>query len=128
MAECRCDRPPNRNTGPLQPGKRGCGRLATQRLYAPRFMKENVEPTQSHPPPPSMGGPPPPVPEPLRRPKIGRRKLLAVLAAVAGILGGVSILPILRPRAIVEGLSLDHLPAGGEDGLPRTTPRRSREN
>src|SRR2546426_12062827 len=106
MAECRCDRPPNRNTGPLQPGKRGCGRLATQRLYAPKFMKENVEPTQSHPPPPSMGGPPPPVPEPLRRPKIGRRKLLAVLAAVGGIFGGVVVLQNLPPRADGAGPSL----------------------
>ncbi|HKW42645.1 MAG TPA: hypothetical protein VJP06_00525 [Thermoplasmata archaeon] len=70
---------------------------------------------------------PPYVPTAPRR-KMSRRKLLAIVAAVAILVGAVAAWQILRPRTIGEVLAMDHLRPGSEISVQGTVTAIGREN
>lgn len=59
---------------------------------------------------------------------MSRRKLLAILAAVAIVLAAFATWQIIRPRTIAEVLSMDHLPLGGAIALQGTITGIGRED
>lgn len=75
-------------------------------LGTPRAIEEVVEPS-------------PPVSE-APRPKHSRRKVLAILAAVAIAVAGIAAWQIVRPRSIAEVLSVEHFRARDEVSVQGT--------